>query len=707
MNIGAMSNKPSVYLNQAGAYAGILEPFFRPNRVVVFGACPKPGNLGWHIVESLKAQGFPGKVIAVHPEYPEQEGGGFRSLDDLTEKPDLAIAAVSAKATVSLIELVAQRGIHHMIAVSGGFAETGNRDLQEEMKTMAHRCGVRVVGPNCLGIFSAPDRFNSFFLSPKELHLPKPGSIALISQSGAFLSMMLNQLAERGVGVHRAINFGNRVDVGECDALEAFANDPEVQVIGLYLESFQDGGRLFDQVRAITPHKPVLIYKGGKGQSGARAAQAHSASLAGSYPVFQAICRQTGMIEVFTLNEMIDGLQVIAQSARPRSNRLLVVSNGGGMGVLMTDLCEPFWKIEPPSPEDQDRLRLILPEYYSLENPIDLTGSGEDDQCIAVLNQLLGTESYDALLLVLLPGTAGITPGIAQKLKDSLPSGFPVVVGACGDQLYDAIRNQLSALSIPVYSSGEQAAQAVNMLLKTQPPSRNESMELKPPVNFDPAPLRGWLQEQAEVPGEMELKSVLEQCGVSVPRRLHTKKNNLQEVPAATGFPMVLKVNRPDLLHKTELNAIHLNIEDRETLLRIWQEMNTAWPDTVWAEEQVSPGLDVLVGLHRDETFGTILVMGTGGEHAEIYEDVERMRWPVSMKEFTKLFQQTHAGRIAGGVRGKPPLSTSTLFGFIMLVADWMQSETAICSLDFNPVRLYSDGFRVLDAKLTMLTGDE
>lgn len=702
-----MSSDPMIQSNHKEGRSGHLEPFFSPEYVVVIGACPKPGNLGWCIIESLKAQGFPGKVVAIHPKFPKTMDDGCRSIDELQGKPDLAIAAVSAEATVSLIEPLALKGTHHMIAVSGGFAEAGNCDLQEEMKTVANQCGVRIVGPNGLGIFSAPDRFNSFFLSPTDLCLPKPGSIALISQSGAFLALILNQLEQRGVGVHRAINFGNRVDVGECDALEAFGQDPQVRAIGIYLESFHDGERFFEQVQAITPNKPVLIYKGGKSQSGCRATQAHSASLAGSYPVFQAICRQTGMVEILTLNELVDGLQLLAQPASPLNDRLLIVSNGGGMGVLLTDLCEHYWRIEPPSTGDQDQLRKILPEIYSLANPIDLTGSGTNHQCIEILRQLLPAKTFDALLLVLLPGTSGITMEMGRLLKETLPSGFPVVVGACGNNMYDAIRQELSPLLIPVYPSGEQAAQAMNLLIKVRPRSEEESSEYKSSVDFDPDPLKGWLPKLSEVPGEMELKSVLERCGVPFPRRFHPQRDNLQNVAREAGFPLVLKVNQPDLLHKTESKAVQLDIADEETLIRTWKEMDDQWPGNVWVEEQFPAGLDIMVGFHRDDVFGIILVLGTGGEYAEIYKDVERMRWPASIREVAELFQQTHAGRIACGVHGKPPLNTSHLYAFIAFLAEWMQSETAIRSLDFNPVRLYNKGIRVLDAKLTVnMRGD-
>ena len=223
-----------------------------------------------------------------------------------------------------------------------------------------------------MGVFSAPDRFNSFFLKPEELTLPQPGSVAFISQSGAFLMQMLGHLGELGVGVHRAVNFGNRIDIGECELLEEFARDPQVRVIGLYLESVQDGPRFMETARAVARQKPVVVLKGGKAERGRQAALAHSASLAGSYSIFKAACEQTGLIEVNGLEQMVDALQLFSEQPKARGDRILVVSNGGGMGVLLTDLCEQAGlQIPEPSPKHQLVLRELYPSYYSFRNPID------------------------------------------------------------------------------------------------------------------------------------------------------------------------------------------------------------------------------------------------------------------------------------------------------------------------------------------------
>lgn len=685
-----------------------LEPFFSPHGVAVIGASSKPGNLGRRIVESLCAQGFEGHINAVHP-----QGLSWSSCEsvpgikDLPEVTDLAIAAVSAPRIPDLIEPLAKKGIHNLIAISGGFAETGEegKSQQINLQKLGRKWGVRIIGPNCLGTFSAPDHFNSFFLSPDEIHLPGCGSIAIISQSGAFMSAMLDQLATRELGVHRAINFGNRIDIGECEALEAFAEDPAVKVIGVYLESIQDGNRFFKLAREITRFKPIVICKGGKSEKGNRAIQAHSASLAGSYSVFQTVCKQAGMIEVQGLNELIHSLHVFSMVPAAIGNRVLIVSNGGGMGVLLTDLCEQEGcSVEEPPIEIQQELKKTLPAYYSFKNPIDLTGSGTNEQCAFALDKLINSGLYDCLLLVILSGTEGINEDIGPLLHPILPVGFPVVLGAYGKDLYPKLCTLLKEKVIPVFPSGEEAAWAVNLLVRSSlQKSNREKQQEATHSNYNLSPLEGWLDQRGEPTDEMQLKHKLSECGVQIPRNFPTlHRKDLNGAINNVGFPLTLKVIGKNILHKTELNGIRLDLFNENKFVDEWKKMNRSWPGQVWVEEQMPPGLDLMVGMHRDVDFGPVILIGTGGKFVEIYKDIERIIFPSEDNEILQAISRTQAGKIIQGVRGDPPLDVGSLLSFVRLIADWVAMEPKLLSLDFNPVRLYQDSLVVLDAKMTI-----
>jgi len=688
--------------------AGDLEPFFSPRSVAVIGASPKPGNLGGRIVESMRAHGYRGKVTVVNPRgeaIPPCQA--IRTLSELPDDTELAIAAISAEHVPGLIEPLAERGVHHLIVIGGGFAETGKagETLQKDLKEAANKFAVRVIGPNGLGVFSAVDRFNSLFLSPKEIHFPKPGPVGLISQSGAFLSLILNQLAEMNIGVYRAVNFGNRVDVDELEILMTFAKDPAVTVIGAYLESFKDGMRFVEMARKISPHKPIVIWKGGHADRGGQAAQAHSASLAGSYPVFQAACEKAGMIEVRGFEEFRLALQVLATLPIPRENRTLLVSNGGGMGVFLTDLCERYGlRIPKPSESLQSQLRQTLPEYYSLNNPIDLTGSVTNEQCVQTAEKLMRSGEFDCLLMILLPGTEGINTNIAPLLSGRFPKERPAIIGAYGEPFFSSLEKELRQNQLPVFPSAENAVQALSILIRRRRildslELRRRQESISPNENW----ADDWKQRFRHSPSEMEIKSFLSDHGIAVPDSRPIKKpDELAQAAEELGFPLVLKAILPDLQHKTELNAVRLGISSLEEMTLHWNEMQKTWPHSIWAEKQMPAGLDLMVGFHRDPQFGPVLVFGSGGKYVEVFQDVRRMLLPATTDELSRMIDQTGAGKIIRGTRGDSPLNKKGLLNFLELVSQLMVHLPEIESLDFNPVRLYEDRLVALDAKVTL-----
>ncbi|QPJ61598.1 MAG: hypothetical protein G3M70_06745 [Candidatus Nitronauta litoralis] len=684
-----------------------VETFFAPRGVAVIGASPKEDNQGRRIIESLQTHQFPGPVVAVHPKsLPLPNCPVVQRVEDLPDFIDLAILAVSSQNVLNLIEPLSRKKIQHIVVVGGGFAETGKdgKVIQEKLKENGKRFGVRILGPNCLGTFSSKDHFNSFFLSSDQLKLPGQGSIGIISQSGAFLSMLLNGLAEREVGVHRAINFGNRIDIGECEALEAFANDPEIQVIGMYLESFQDGARFFRLAQEVCQTKPVLIYKGGKREAGIRAAQAHSAALSGSYDVFQAVCQQAGMLEVFDLNGLINGLYFFSLAPKLQGNRLLIVSNGGGMGVLLSDLCDSFWDIKEPSVETQTSLYQQLPRYYSFKNPVDLTGSGKNSECGLAIKTLIDSKTFDGLLLVLLPGTSGINGSVASELNSLLPRNFPVAIGACGS-LYKELSSRLNSEIFPIFSTGEDAARTMNQLAQRRALllERNISDQEDTLEEYDSSPITEWINNLKEAPGEMEIKSQLAECGLAVPESCSIKKEqDIDDTLIKINFPLVLKVSDKDVLHKAQIRGVKLNLGSREELETEWKKMNQLWPGKIWIEQQMPPGLDLMVGFKRDSDFGPVLLIGTGGSHVEVYRDIERACLPVNNSDLARIINQTKAGKIIEGTSNSPSLNINQLIRVVQFFAKWFENAPKLQFLEFNPVRLYTNRLVILDAKLKM-----
>ena len=688
--------------------SGNVEVFFSPRSVAVIGASPKPGNLGGQIVHSLQAQGYEGTVTVVNPRAEEVlPYSAVRSPQELPDGTDLAIAAVKASQVPGLVEPLAKQGIHHLIVISGGFAETGKEGekFQLELKNEAEKFGVRIIGPNGMGVFSAPDHFNSFFLSPDEIILPQSGPVAIISQSGAFLSHILNELTGKGIGVHRAVNFGNRVDVNESELLETFAKDSAVSVIALYLESFQDGARFVEVARKVTQDKPIVIWKGGHADRANAAAKAHSSSLAGSYPVFQAACDKAGLIEVQGFEEFRSAIQVLSCQPIPSGERVLIVSNGGGMGVFLTDLCEREGLLVPrPSEPTQAFLRKKLPRYYSLENPIDLTGSGTNEQCLEAVEHLMNSGEFDCLLMVLLSGTKGINEKIAPLLRERLHKNFSMITAAYGETLFHALQKEFQEDGIPVFPSAEVATRALTILIRRKRILATWKITGEGEKgSSSSAWTEKWQNQFVQCPDEMEIKGFLDDCGIPVPSN-HPLKS-LEDLPKAVetlGLPLVLKAVAPALQHKTEMNGVRLNIQSLYSLMHEWRVMRTTWPESVWAEQQMPPGLDLMVGFTRDPHFGPVLVFGSGGQHVEVFRDVQRILLPASYEQLSNLIDRTGAGKVIRGVRGEPPLDSKGLLDFLIQASGLMLQNPELQSLDFNPVRLYKERLVVLDAKVSM-----
>lgn len=685
---------------------GSLEPFFSPRSVAVIGASPRPGNLGARILASLLAHGYTGRLTALNPQaLPVPPTPAVAQVADLPADCDLAIAAVPAREAPGLVSPLARRGVHHLIVVSGGFAETGDEGarLQQTLQDEARAAGVRVIGPNGLGVFSAASRFNSLFLTPGEVRLPGPGPVAIVSQSGAFLSLLLDGFARSGVGVHRAVNFGNRVDVGELELLEAFARDPAVHVIGLYLESFADGARFVERARRVTRDKPVVVWKGGQGEHGGRAARSHSASLAGSYAVFQAAVEKAGLIEARGFEEFQSALEVLARQPAPAGDRVLIVSNGGGMGVFLADLCERRGLTLPaPSDSLMRRVAAGMPDYFSLQNPIDLTGSGTNRQCADSALALMRSGEFDSLLLVLLSGTEGINADIASFFPAGL--SCPVAAAVYGEKLYQPLCRAWRERGLPVFATAEAATWALSVLVRRCHVLQGAAEEARPGPEEWAAK---WRSRFPRPPHEREIKAFLAEQGVGVPEhRSLPGEDVIDSAAGALGFPLVLKAAVAGVAHKAELKAVRLGIRDAGELVRHWREMNRLFPGDLYAEQEAPPGLDLIVGFHRDEQFGPVLVFGAGGKYVETWGEVGRLLLPAARGELSALVERTAAGKVIRGVRGERPLARDDLLGFIERTAWLFVQCPEYGSMEFNPVRLYEDRLVVLDAKLTSISGD-
>ena len=448
----------------------MIEKFFNPNSVAIVGASPKSGKVGNVILANFKKR-FKGIIYPVNPKHEEIMGlKCYPSIKDLPETPDLVIIAIPAPKVPQVLRDAGEKGVKATIIITGGFRETGTEEgkrLEEEIVKISREYGIRILGPNCLGIYDNWSGVDTFFLPDEKMMRPPKGKISFISQSGAFASALLDWMAYRNIGISRAISYGNKIDVDDVDLLDFLANDDKTGLIIMYLEGLKPGrGRLFiEKAREVVQKKPIVIYKAGKTSRGSTAAASHTAALAGNYAVYKAAIKQAGLIEAMSFDEIMDLSKILLTQPLMKGRKVYVVTDAGGVGVMLTDALTTEGFLLPRSPADlKEKLRKVLPPHCIVENPIDLTGDTDDDRYKVVLDILLPRDDVDAVVVGALPQVPGITSKLADYLAEARKYGKPIIAISIGSKEAEKFKGLLEDKGIPVFESPERAAKALRAL---------------------------------------------------------------------------------------------------------------------------------------------------------------------------------------------------------------------------------------------------
>lgn len=446
-----------------------LAKFFQPESVAIIGATPKEGKIGRAILENFITR-FRGKIYPVNPKYDEVLGlKCYRRIRDIPETPDLGVIAIPAPGVPDTVRELGEKGTRAAIVVSGGFRETGTPEgeaLEDRLTKISREYGVRIIGPNCLGIYDNVSGVDTFFTI--KMRKPPKGHVAFISQSGAFALALMDWMAYHGIGVSKAVSYGNKVDVDDVELLEFLGDDEETKVILMYVEGFKYGrGRLFiDVTKKVVKKKPVIIYKAGKTSRGGRAVASHTAALAGDYNIYRAAFRQAGVLEAESFDEMMDMVRILLDQPIMNGNRVYIVTNGGGVGVMLVDALSSNGFEIPLTPNDlRERLRNEFPRHYIIDNPIDLTGDANDDDYIKVIDLLVRRDDVDAIVVVVLPQVPrlkGVFTDYAIKLKREFNK--PIVALTIGSENAMEIARKFKEGGITVFESPERLAKTLKAL---------------------------------------------------------------------------------------------------------------------------------------------------------------------------------------------------------------------------------------------------
>lgn len=667
-----------------------IDGFFESRHVVLVGASRTPGRLGHTLARNLVSRGFTGRVDFVNP-----QGGTLfdrpvlASLDDVQGAPDLAVLLIPARDVPETVERLADLGVRHVIVASGGFSETGPEGaaLEHALRGVATRCGVRLVGPNCVGLIDTGTGLDTSFLSGQAV---PPGRIAFVSHSGAICASVIEWARDGGFGLSRLVSLGNQVDLGETDALEAAAEDPRTEVVCCYLERVSDGRRFVQACRSLARTRPVVALKAGRSAAGSRAASSHTGALAGLDAAFEAAFDAGGVLRARSTEDLVDAARVLARYPGMDVRRLAILTNAGGPGVAAADAAEEAGLlVEPLAAGTAEALAAMLPPEASLANPVDMLASASAAQYGQALDLLLRDASVDGVA-VLLPPPPGYPAELAAEAIRDAAAGHekPVVVALLGSDGVVLARQVLAEARIPTFRYAEQAVRGLSWFRKARLASERPDPE---PVRRSfpslPLPRPGWQR-----PSEASL--LASALGIPVPPS--GSAGTVEEAASVAeriGFPVVLKLDSVTVVHKSDVGGVVLGIEDPETLRREAGRLLTIDPQgRLFVQAMAGPGLDCIVGMVRDAAFGPLVMVGTGGIDVELERDVAFALTPLDRAGAVRLLDRTSIHRRLAARRGRAEVPADSLVGALLAVSAWSDAVAQAAELEINPLRVFPDG---------------
>lgn len=702
--------------------ASSLRPFFHPQTVAVIGASSDPLGVGHRLVDVILQGGYGGRLYPVNP-HATAIGNlpSFPSLREVPEAVDLAIVAVPATAVLEVIEDCARCGVRAILCISAGFAELGEQGqtLQQQLTARVRQHGLRLIGPNCLGLVATGVKLNAVFVPV----FPPPGRMAMSSESGALGFALLAAAQKLKLGVSSFVSVGNRADVSSNDLLEYWEQDPNTDMILLYLESFGNPRRFARIARRVSRAKPIVAVKAGRTQAGQRAAGSHTAALAARDVAVDALFHQTGVIRAETLAEMFDLVGALASQPLPRGLRLGVLTNAGGPAILCADAAEAAGLQVPElSPELRKQLGSFLPPTASVANPVDMIAAASPAQFRRALTLLLTGGEVDAVVVIFVP--AGLTDDqavpqaisatVAQLRQNGITDRPVLSCWLPGEDLH--FLPVAGQEKIPCYPFPEQPARVLGKLAAYAHWRRQPEGRVPELGDMDLAAIqricRQALQERG--PGWLttaEIRLVLEAARLPLcPGGLTTTPDEAAALAKALGFPVAVKLASRHLIHKTDIGGVCLNLPDEPSVRqacatikqRLQQLGQSAALEGFLVQPMVVGGTEVMVGLTREAAFGPLIAFGLGGIHVEIIGDVCFRVAPLSDRDAADMVRSIRGYRLFEGYRGHPPADLPALEEVLLRVSRLAEEVPELRELDLNPLMALppGQGCRVVDARL-------
>ena len=695
-----------------GADRRSLTAFFAPRSVAVIGASRNPAKVGGSVLANLRAGGFPGRIVPVNEHADSVQGlPAVPSLRAADGPIDLAVVTVPAPGVLAALDDCAAAGVGGVIVISAGFRESGADGAEREraLRDWLRGKRFRLLGPNCLGWIRPARRLNATFAPG----MPLPGGIAFVSHSGALAVAILDWSRERRIGFSLFASLGNQADVTEADVLSAAAADDETRVIVAYLEGVASGSAFVAALGDAASRKPVVVLKAGRSAEGARAVASHTGALAGSDEAFDAAVQRAGAVRARSIEELFDLARGLATQPLPRGRRLLVLTNGGGLGIVATDAARAAGlTVAPPPPGVGRALQAVLPPMASLRNPIDLIGDAGAERYGSALHAVGDGRAADATLVVLTAQAATDAVGVARAVVGATRDWTtPVTAAFVGGARVAAGATALEEAGIPCYPFPERA---VGVLAGMAVVAERRRERVPPPAPVDTGRRERALRSLGR-PGAvgahldlLDLQPVFAEYGVPV-ARAHMARTPVEAGARASdiGFPVALKLRSPDITHKTDVGGVRLGLTSASAVAEAAEAMlahvGATRPDArldgVLVQAMVASGPELLVGAHEDAQFGCLVVVGAGGIDVEVLRDTATRLAPVTPHEAATMLDELRLAPLLRGTRGRPPADLAALTRIVAAFSTLAIELPELAEIEINPLVAGAKGAVALDAR--------
>ena len=697
-----------------------MQALFEPHSVALVGATERSGSVGRTVLENLLAGKFAGPVYPVNPHHKELLGlRAYSSVSEIGKPIDLVVIATPAATVPEVVEDCAGAGAKGAVVISAGFRERGpeGKALEERIHPVLQRSGMRLIGPNCLGLMVPHARLNATFAADMAL----PGNVAFISQSGALLTAILDWSLKELVGFSAFVSAGAMLNVDWGDLIYYFADDPRTQSIVLYMESVGDPRSFLSAAREVALVKPIVVIKAGRTEAAAKAAASHTGAMTGSDEVLDAAFRRCGVLRVQHISELFSVAEVLSKQPRPSGPKLSIVTNAGGPGVLATDkLISQGGELAPLAETTRQRLDALLPPHWSHNNPVDILGDADPLRYRQTVEVVAADPATDGLLVILAPqGMTDPASAAEEVAKVKMPKRAPILASWMGGLHMQAAEEVLNRAGIPTFSYPETAAAAFvymwqytqNLRALYETPTLAELSDANGPANAA-AIIREAALEGRTLLTEHESKRLLECYGIPTVKTLVAREENeAVEAAGEIGYPVVLKLNSVTVTHKTDVNGVQLNLNDTDEVRAAFRVIRCSVSEKVSAEAfqgvTVQPmvrekGIELILGSTPDPQFGPVLLFGAGGELVEVVRDTALGLPPLTTTLARRLIERTNISKALRGIRGRKPVELAALEQMLVRFSTLVVDQARIKEVDINPLLATNEGLIALDARVVL-----